>query len=127
MQELLKRLELIKSAVALEDDELIALQISKIKTLAYDAKVTAILNLLNQHDFVRAVQAIEQYLADNNGLIAYQDKELQGLKLALKLLEKLLQQLAEQKNDLDLEIDPDPDPGLLTLILTLAIAFRNLF
>ncbi len=105
MQELLKRLELIKSAIALEDDELIALQISKIKTLAYDAKVTTILNLLNQHDFAQAVQAIEQYLADNNGLVAYQDKELQALKLALKLLEKLLQQLTEQKNDLDLEID----------------------
>ncbi len=102
---ILKRLDIIKNAIAIEDEELIELQISKITALDHDAKVTAILNLLARQDFARAVQAIEQYLADCMGLMVYEDKERQGLKLELKLLERRLQQLTEQKNDDDLDIE----------------------
>lgn len=106
MQELLKRLKLIKTCIVLEDNELIALQMRKIKTLEYDVKVSDILNLLDRNHFAHAIQAIDQYFVDNTGLIKEpEDKELQGLKQALKLLEKLVQQLAERKNDVILEMD----------------------
>jgi len=65
MHNILKRLDIIKNAVAIE--------------------------------FARAVQAIEQYLADCVGLMVYEDKERQGLKLELKLLERRLQQLLSKK------------------------------
>ena len=64
MHNILKRLDIIKNTIAIEDEELIELQICKITALEHDAKVTAILKLLAQQDFACAVQAIEQYLAD---------------------------------------------------------------
>ena len=83
MQQILKRLELIKTSIALEDEEIIELQIIKIKTLSYDSDVADILNSLDVNDFSMAVTAIEIYINKNTGLVAYEDKELQGLKLTV--------------------------------------------
>jgi len=105
MQQILKRLELIKTSIALEDEEIIELQIIKIKTLSYDSDVADILNILDVNDFSLALNAIEIYINKNTGLVAYEDKELQGLKLELKVLERNLQSLAERKNDCDTDIE----------------------
>ncbi len=105
MQEILKRLELIKASIALEDEDIIELQILKIKSLTYDEDVANILNTLEESDFATAVNAIEIYISKNTGLIVYEDQELQGLKLELKVLERKLQSLAERKNDCDADID----------------------
>jgi len=105
MQQILKRLELIKTSIALEDEEIIELQIIKIKTLSYDSDVADILNSLDVNDFSMAVNAIEIYINKNTGLVAYEDKELQGLKLELKVLERNLYNLAERKNDCDTDIE----------------------
>jgi imidazolonepropionase-like amidohydrolase len=95
MPNILKRLDIIKNAIAIEDEELIELQISKITAHDHDAKVTAILNLLARQDFARAVQAIEQYLADCMGLMVYVDKAL--LPKTVKQGRKVTAHLAESK------------------------------
>jgi uncharacterized coiled-coil DUF342 family protein len=99
MQQILKRLELIKTSISLEDDEIIALQISKIKTLNPDDDVSDILEKLLQHNYATAITAIESYLAKQTGLVSYADKEVQGLKLELKVLERTLQSLTSKKNE----------------------------
>lgn len=38
-------------------------------------------------------------------MLPYEDKEIQALKLELKLLEKRLQTLVDKKNDCDIDID----------------------
>jgi len=99
MQQILKRLELIKTSISLEDEEIIALQISKIKTLNPDDDVSDILEKLNQYNYANAITAIESYLAKQSGLVLYADKEVQGLKLELKVLERTLQSLTGKKNE----------------------------
>ncbi len=105
MEEILKRLELIKTCVSLEDEELITMQVQKLQTLAIDEKVKQILALIITKRYQYVIQLIEQYKQDNSGLILYADPQIQGLKLELKALENQLQQLSEQKNDYILEID----------------------
>jgi uncharacterized coiled-coil DUF342 family protein len=99
MQQILKRLELIKTSISLEDEEIIALQISTIKTLKPDDDVSYILEKLIQHNYASAITAIESYLAKQTGLVSYADKEVQGLKLELKVLERTLQSLTNKKNE----------------------------
>jgi len=99
MQQILKRLELIKTSISLEDEEIIELQISKIKTLNPDDDVSDILEKLIQHNYASAITAIESYLAKQTGLVSYADKEVQGLKLELKVLERTLQSLTGKKNE----------------------------
>jgi uncharacterized coiled-coil DUF342 family protein len=99
MQQILKRLELIKTSISLEDEEIIALQISTIKTLNPDDDVSDILEKLLQHNYASAITAIESYLAKQTGLVSYADKEVQGLKLELKVLERTLQSLTSKKNE----------------------------
>jgi uncharacterized coiled-coil DUF342 family protein len=99
MQQIIKRLELIKTSISLEDEEIIALQISKIKILNLDDDVSDILEKLIQHNYASAITAIDIYLANQTGLVSYADKEIQGLKFELKVLERTLQSLTSKKNE----------------------------
>ena len=99
MQKILKRLELIKTAIALEDEAIIELQIMKLTQLDIDDEVKKILNSLDESDYVSAEMEIQNYITKYNGIVIYEDKETQGLRLELKALEKKLQSLNESKTE----------------------------
>jgi len=105
MQQLLKRLELIKTCITLEDEEIIELQVVKLKSLEHDASIAQILNQLEQHQFSGALTHIDDYISRHTGLTAYEDPLLQSLKLELKVLERQLQSLNEHKNECDTDIE----------------------
>ncbi|WP_041963249.1 hypothetical protein [Sulfurospirillum cavolei] len=99
MHEILKRLELIKTSIAIEDEEIINLQVIKLSTLSIDAEVERILKKITNNDFANVTSDIEVYLMRFSGITIYEDKEVQGLKLELKVLEKNLQKQLEEKNE----------------------------
>jgi chromosome segregation ATPase len=105
MQQLLKRLELIKTCITLEDEEIIELQVIKLKALENDADVLQILKQLEQQQFSKALSRIDDYISRHTGLTAYEDPLLQSLKLELKVLERQLQSLNEHKNECDTDIE----------------------
>lgn len=67
--------------------------------MAIDDDVRNILEKLSHNDFGSVVMDIESYLARYSGVVIYEDKEIQGLKLELKVLENQLQELSEQKSE----------------------------
>jgi hypothetical protein len=99
MQQILKRLELIKTSIAIEDQEIIELQIFKLSSMAIDEDVQRILGKLSNNDYGSVVIDIENYIARFSGVVMYEDKELGGLKMELKVLEGRLQELSEEKNE----------------------------
>ena len=99
MHQLLKRLELIKTSIAIEDEEIIELQVMKIKKMNIDADIKNILLLLENNDFSNATVEIENYIARFSGVVVYEDKELAGLRLELKKLEAKLQELSGERNE----------------------------
>jgi len=105
MNQILKRLELIKTAISIDDEEIVELQVMKLKKIETDNVVTNILVKLENLDYGSAVLDIEDYLSRYRGVVLYEDKEVQGLKLELKALEKKLQSLSEQKNEYLNDID----------------------
>ncbi len=105
MEQILKRLELIKTGIAIEDEEIIEMQTLKIASLNTDDDVREILNLLEDSNFAGALDEIEAYLTRYSGLTLYQDQELSGLKMELKTLESKLQALSEERTEYLNEID----------------------
>ena len=99
MQKILKRLELIKTAITIEDEEIIELQVIKLNSMEYDVEIESILNRIEDKDYGNVVLEIESYLQKYSGMVIYEDKELQGLRLELKALERKLQALSSIKNE----------------------------
>ena len=97
--QILKRLEIIKSSIALEDEEIIEFQIIKLKKLEIDNEVKNILKYLQNSDFSTAIRLIENYLSKYSGIVEYIDPQIQGLKLELKSLEEKLQNLVIEKTE----------------------------
>lgn len=103
--DILKRLDIIKNAVAMEDEELIAMQVAKLQALPLDARVKQILTLITAKQFQYVIQLIEQYKQDNSGVMVYEDPQIKGLKLELKVLENRLNELTDTQAELERQIN----------------------
>lgn len=99
MQQILRRLELIKTSIAIGDEEIIKLQMAKLSSIPIDEDIQNILNQLSNNDYGNAVVNIESYMSRYGGIVVYEDQELSGLKLELKVLKAKLQELSEEKNE----------------------------
>lgn len=98
---LLKRLDIIKNAVAMEDEELIAMQIAKLEVMPLVAQVAQIVALIKAQKFQDVIQLIEQYKCDSMSLVLFDDPQIQGLKLELKLLEINLNNKSDEFAELE--------------------------
>jgi hypothetical protein len=97
--EVIKRLELVKTGIEINDMDIINLQITKLKGLTTDKEADDILTKLEINDYSSVIADIESYTAQHEGVVIYEDKEVQGLKLELKVLEKQLQETTGTKNE----------------------------
>ena len=97
MLQIIKRLEIIKSSILIEDIEIIELQIMKLNSLKIDENVQEIIKKLKNSEYLLALEKIESFISRYSGVVVYQDKELLSLKFSLKQLEIKLQELIEEK------------------------------
>ncbi|WP_122893465.1 AAA family ATPase [Arcobacter peruensis] len=105
MKQIFKRLEIIKSSLEIEDEEIIELQILKLKDLDIDDIIKDIISRLERLEYNSVITDIQNYLVKYNGMVEYIDSELAELKLELKASETTLQKLSEQKIEYLNEID----------------------
>lgn len=104
MHQILKRLELIKTAITIEDEEIIELQVMKLNATACDSEVKEILAQIKSSNYGDVALLIESYITKYSGVVVYEDKELQGLKLELKILENKLQELSQERDEYSNEL-----------------------
>lgn len=102
--EIIKRLEIIKSAVAIEEDELIAMQLKKLKAFELDKDALQIIKLIESKHFETVPQLIEQYRNNHSGVVIYEDEAIQALKYELKVLENTLNLLTNEKNEYERQL-----------------------
>jgi uncharacterized protein YukE len=105
MTEVLKRLEIIKSSITIEDEEVIELQLMKLQKLNIDDDVKAIVHNLEAINYTKVMKDIESYLTLHNDMLKCEDTEMQELKIELKSLESKLQELVEQKTEYITDIE----------------------
>jgi primosomal protein N' len=99
MTEILKRLEIVKTGIEIDDTDIIELQMEKLHTLPIDTEVREILYKLKRNEYVAGLKDIKNYIGQFVGVIVYEGKEVQGLKFELKILEKQLQETTGIKNE----------------------------
>jgi DnaJ domain len=101
LSKITKRLELIRQLIALEEADDIAEQVSKLQQLQVNETVQEIINQLQQKQYGKAVAAIEQFINAHNQVVFYIDPEIEALRFEAKALEIQLQQLSDEKAELD--------------------------
>jgi len=105
MNNLIKRLDIIKNAVAMEEEDLIKMQLLKLEQMSLDDSVQHIVDLIKSQSYEDVIQLIERYKNNNSGIIVFEDPKIQGLRLELKVLERKLKNITEIKNDYTIEIE----------------------
>ena len=98
MQMLMKRLEIVRAAMALADEALIAQQLPALRAALADlpanttpqAALVLIVEALESGHYPRAMQRINAFLAAQSALVVHLDEELAALRLELAGLERLV-------------------------------------
>lgn len=81
MQQLIKRLEIIKAAISLEDEETISLHVEKIRCRAGEVEeLTIILSCLDTLDYPEAFSHITTFLNTHSAVTTWSDPEVAALK-----------------------------------------------
>lgn len=98
MKKIIKRLEIIKSAIELEDEEIIRQQLIHLKNEPQDAVITTIVQAIEARRFSDTMQNISAWLQAQRALSTWQDPSVAASKLELKALEAQLRDLIDKRN-----------------------------
>ena len=101
LPKIIKRLELIKNLIFLEEDENIEEQIIKLKQLHISQNVEKIIIDLQQKSFGEAIKNIEEFLNSHHQISVFIDPEIEALRFEAKALEKKLQKLSNEKAEIE--------------------------
>ena len=102
---IIKRLEIIKNNIALEETEEIERHIVKLEAESNNQEVVSIINNLRNKQYSIAINKINKFLQSQMQVSLYQDTEIVALKLEIKALEDLFSVLANEKADIEKTIE----------------------
>lgn len=94
----IKRLEIIKNAIELEDDDIIRSQLKRLKEEAFDDELLSIVAALEQKNYTAALRAITARLQSQRAVTPWRDPQLAASKLELKATEERLRDLIDRRN-----------------------------
>lgn len=98
MNKIIKRLEIIKSAIELEDEEIIQQQLVHLQRESGDPVITAIVQAIGTRRFSDAMREIAAWLQNQRAITHWQDPAIAASKLELKALESQLRELIDTRN-----------------------------
>lgn len=98
---IIKRLEVIKSLIALEEDDEINVHIVKLQQFVLTSELKSIVTMLQEKAYSKAVVAIADFIRQHNQVALYSDPEIEGLKLEAKVLEAKVNKLSDEKAELE--------------------------
>ncbi len=101
LPKIIKRLELIKSLISLEEEDEITAHVAKLQQLILPSELENLIIYLKEKSYSKASIAIEVFINQHHNLAIYNDPEIDGLKLEAKSLEARLNKLSNEKADLE--------------------------
>lgn len=84
----------------MEDMDVVEHQLKKLKNLALDDQSAHILHLLELMEYAKATIGIDAYVKSFGQMVIYEDPEVIGLRVELKVLEEKIKELSDQKIEL---------------------------
>ncbi|TCD25933.1 DNA repair protein [Lelliottia amnigena] len=94
----IKRLEIIKNAIELEDDDIILSQLARLRSEAFDDELLSIVTALENQNYTAAMAAITAWLQSQRAMTQWRDPLVAASKLELKALEERLRDLIDRRN-----------------------------
>lgn len=101
LSKIIKRLELIKSLIFLEEEDEINTHSKKLNQFLPNLDLQNIITLLDRKSYGQAIHAIEEFVNQYTQVTFYIDPELEALKLEAKVLEKEVNGLSDEMADLE--------------------------
>jgi hypothetical protein len=101
LSKILKRLEIIKNYIILEELEDLDGEIRKIIPFDFDDKISEIIHEIKQQNFGSAIKKIEIFITLSQSMVTWIDYELEGIKIELKILENELAALEGEKMSIE--------------------------
>ena len=100
LDKIIKRLEIIKNYVMLEDVDDIMRENTKLKVYAFQQDIADITKALQQHSFETAITLIDKFIKNHHALVV-NDIDVSALKLEIRQLEHQLNAYDNEKIELE--------------------------
>ncbi len=101
LSKIIKRLEIIKNFVILEEIDEISRSASKLEQYLYNSDINEIIALIQKEDFGDAIHKIENFINKNQQLSIWSDPEIAALKLEIKNIENQINAFDNEKTELE--------------------------
>ncbi|MDA8819764.1 phospholipase D-like domain-containing protein [Schleiferiaceae bacterium] len=101
LSKIIKRLEIIKNFVILEEIDEISRSASKLEKYIFNSDIDEIIDLIQKEDFGDAIHKIESFINRNQQLSIWTDPGIAALKLEIKNLENQINAFDNEKIELE--------------------------
>lgn len=101
LDKIIKRLEILKNYVILEDLDDIARENAKLQSFNFQQDINQITQSLERHEFANAVTLIDTFIKNHHAVILYHDIDLTALKLEIRQLEHQLNAFDNEKIEIE--------------------------
>lgn len=101
VEKIIKRLEILKNYVILEDKEDIERESRKLSTYQFQQEIAQIIEALSNNYFSQAIRLIEIFMKQNRQIIIYGEIDMSALKLEIRHLEHQLNAYDDEKTELE--------------------------
>ena len=101
LSKIIKRLEIIKNFVILEEIDEISRSASKLEQYIFNSDIDEIIDLIQKEDFGDAIHKIESFINRNQQLSIWSDPEIAALKLEIKNIENQINAFDNEKTELE--------------------------
>jgi len=98
---IIKRLELIKNLISLEEENEIYSHILKLQTLNLNDDLKNIIIHLKNKSYSKAINEIESFINKHKGVTIYIDPEIEAIRFEAKAIQIQIQQLNDEKSELE--------------------------
>lgn len=101
LEKIIKRLEILKNYIILEDIDDLKNGISKLTEYDFNEDINSIIDAVKKEQFSEAVSKIQTFITSYQQLSIWKDPEIAGLKLEIKMLENQLNAFDNEKVELE--------------------------
>jgi hypothetical protein len=101
LNKIIKRLEILKNYILLEDIEELNKESSKLKEYDFNSDLQDIIEVIRKEEFSLAINIIQIFISKNQQLSIWKDPEIAALKLEIKNLENQLNGFDNEKIELE--------------------------
>jgi len=101
LNKIIKRLEILKNYILLEDIEELTKETSKLDEYNFNTDLQEIINKVRTKELASAINKIKSFISANQQLSIWTDAEIEALKLEIKILENQLGAFDNEKTELE--------------------------